>query len=115
MVLTMAAMFLSMVGSSYAEDFIGVKIYPEHVGVFTTDGVQQFIAFGYTASGNRINITNQVDWESSDESIVTIAENGVATIVPGKTFGQVRISCAYPKSGKLGPGVNHLLLRNVVK
>ncbi|MBU0961319.1 MAG: hypothetical protein KKH60_07300 [Proteobacteria bacterium] len=114
-VLAMAVMLLSMAGSCLAEDYIAVKVYPEHVGVFTTDGVQQFIAFGYTATGNRTNITNKVDWESSNENIVTINENGVATVVTGKTSGQVRISCSYPKTGNAGAAVNHLLLRSTIK
>lgn len=115
MVLAMAVMLLSMAGSCFADEYVGVKVYPEHVGVFTKDGVQQFIAFGYTASGNRINITNKVDWESSNTDIVTIADNGVATIAPGVTSGQVKISCSYPKTGKVAPGVNHLLLKTTIK
>lgn len=113
LVLAMAVMLLSMSSNCLAEEYVAVKVYPEHVGVFTTDGVQQFVAFGYTASGNRINITDQVDWESSNEAIVTINENGVARIVTGKTSGQVRITCSYPKTGKVGPAVNHLLLGRV--
>ncbi len=113
-VLAMAVMLLSMAGSCFAEEYVSVKVYPEHVGVFTKDGVQQFIAFGYTASGNRINITDKVDWESSNTDIVTIADNGVATIVAGKTSGRVKISCSYPKTGKVGAGANHLLLKTTI-
>jgi hypothetical protein len=65
-----------------------IKIYPESVGVFTTVGVQQFVALD---SGK--NITREVSWESSDNNLVSINGSGLATIMHGITSGQVTISC----------------------
>lgn len=109
-------MFLSISGSCLAGEFVSVKLYPEHVGVFTTVMKQQFVAFGVDAAGLTTNITELVSWDSSDEGIVTIDESGLATVAAGKTSGQVKISCSYPKSGgNLNPGVNMLLLKPIVK
>jgi len=108
-------MFLSVSGNCLAADYDWIKIYPEHVGVFTSVGKQQFVAFGYTQSGNRTNITDQVDWISSNENLVTFGEKGMATVVEGVTSGQVKITCSYPKTnkGKVGTSVNLLLLSPV--
>jgi hypothetical protein len=105
-----AVMLLSFGGNCFAAEYVELKMYPEHVGVFTVDGQQQFIAFGIKSNGNRENITSQVSWESSDENIVTIDQDGLATIVGSVTSGQVKISCLYPKKGGLGTAVNFLLL-----
>lgn len=110
------AISLSMAGSCFAAEIKSLKIYPEHVGVFTTVMKQQFVAYGVDTTGKTINITDQVGWESSDEKIVTIDEMGLATVAPGKTAGQVKISCFYPKIGhgksaELHPSVRVLLLR----
>lgn len=102
-------------GNCSAGEFVSIKLFPEHVGVFTTVMKQQFVAFGVDANGVSTNITEQVGWESSDQSIVTIDENGLATVVSDKTAGQVKISCSYPKIGKLQPGVNMLLLKTATK
>ncbi len=112
-VFALFGMFMSLSGVSYAVEYVSIKLYPEHVGVFTSVMKQQFVAFGVTANGTSTNITELVGWESSDESVVTIDENGLATVVPGKTYGQVKISCSYPKSGKVQPGVQMLLLKSI--
>ena len=102
---------LSMSNSCLAADFVKIELYPQHVGVFTTVGTQQFVAFGIAANGNRTNITTEVDWLSSNEDLVTFDENGLATVMAGKTFGQVAVTCSYPKSAESLTGVNLLLLR----
>jgi len=114
-VFVLIVMFLSMAGSCLAGEFVSIKLYPEHVGVFTTVMKQQFVAFGVNAQGVSTNITEQVGWESSNEGIVTIDASGLATVTAGKTAGQVKISCSYPKSGKLNAGVHMLLLKPPVK
>ena len=103
---------LSMSNSCLAADFVKIELYPQHVGVFTTVGTQQFVAFGIAANGNRTNITSEVDWLSSNEDLVTFDENGLATIMEGQTFGQVAVTCSYPKSANTFTGVNQLLLSN---
>lgn len=105
-----AMMLLSMSASCLAADFVGIKMYPEHVGVFTTVGTQQFVAFGIGADGGTTNITSEVSWESSDPAVVSIDEAGLATIVSGTTSGQVKITCAYPKAGKNLSNMTKLLL-----
>ncbi len=97
-VTAIALLVLFMSGSCLSATFVRMKIFPEHVGVFTTDGKQQFVAFGYKADGSSTNITEQVDWESSNKNIVTINPRGLATVVSGKTSGQVKINCSYPKT-----------------
>jgi hypothetical protein len=114
-VFVLVVMFLSMAGSCLADEFVSIKLYPEHVGVFTTVMKQQFVAFGVNAQGVSTNITEQVGWESSNEGIVTIDASGLATVTAGQTSGQVKISCSYPKSSKLNAGVHMLLLKPPVK
>jgi uncharacterized protein YjdB len=47
---------------------------------------EQFLATGLYSDGTSFNITNQVSWSSSDPSIGTISNNGLATAVaPGAT------------------------------
>ncbi len=104
-------LFLSLSNKSFAADYDWIKVYPEHIGIFTTVGVQQFVAFGYKNDGTRANITKKVDWISSNKNIISIDKNGLATIVTGITSGQVKITCSYPKTGNIAPGVNLLLLK----
>ncbi len=85
---------------SLALNLVRIKIYPEHVGIFTSVGKQQFVAFGFRADGSSVNITKLVDWKSSKPNIVTISDTGMARVVSGKTFGQAKISCSYPKKKK---------------
>jgi hypothetical protein len=94
-----------------ADNYSSIKIFPEHVGVFTADGKQQFVAFGYDALGKATNITRLVSWESSDNQKVTINEIGLASIVAGATYGQVKITCSYPKVAKAGGAIPLLLLK----
>lgn len=103
-------MLLSMSVSCLAADFVKIKMYPEHVGVFTTVRTQQFVAFGIGANGSSTNITDKVSWESSNPNIVTIDETGMATVRTGISSGRVKISCAYPKAGKNLSSINRLLL-----
>ena len=110
-IFALSVILLYMSGNCFAADFVGIKMFPENVGVFTSDGKQQFIAFGVLATGSTVNITDQVDWVSSNNSIVTIDEKGLATIVSGKTSGQVKITCSYPKTPNSMTGPNLLLLR----
>ncbi len=95
--------------SVVASGFVSIKIFPEHVGVFTVDGEQQFVAFGYDAKGKATNITTRVNWESSIPDLVTINENGLAEIVADKTAGRVKITASYPKRVKLLPAIPLLL------
>lgn len=105
------ALLLVSKGNAVAADYVSLKMYPQHVGVFTVDGKQQFVAFGVTASGSTVNITSDVAWSSSNKNIVTIDKNGLATIVGSVTSGQVKITCSYPKKTVALAGVGHLLLR----
>lgn len=104
-------------GSAIAAEISAVKVYPEHVGMYTTVKTQQYVAYGLVDAGGgtagMINITKNVDWISSNEDIVTIDENGLATLVTGVTSGQVKITCSYPKTGNIGPATNLLLLNSV--
>lgn len=105
-------MVFVMSGNCFAGPIIRVKVYPEHVGVFTTVGIQQFIAFGFDAAGKSTNITRKVDWISSNKHLVTINETGLATIATGRTSGQVKITCSYPKKKTSPPLAIPLLLLN---
>lgn len=102
----------SMSNTCDAADYDWIKVYPEHIGIFTSVGVQQFVAFGYKNDGTRENITRKVDWISSNKNVISIDKNGLATIVTGITSGQVKITCSYPKSGNVSPGVLLLLKTN---
>jgi hypothetical protein len=78
--------------ASHAAEYTSIKIYPEHVGVFTTVGEQQFVAYGLPGD---VNITEQVGWYTSDESIVTIDATGLAKIHSPQ--GRVKVLACYPK------------------
>lgn len=110
-IFALVVLLLSFGGNSIAADYVGLKIYPEDVGVFTEDGKQQFVAFGVNANGSTVNITSDVDWKSSNKSLVTINKTGLASIAGGVTSGQVKISCSYPKQIAGLTGVNLLLLK----
>lgn len=106
-----AVMLLSMSASCLAAEYVKIKMYPEHVGVFTTVRTQQFVAFGIGADGKTTNITDKVSWVSSNPNIVTIDETGLATVKTGIASGRVKISCAYPKAGDArNLGIMKLLL-----
>ncbi|GAB4338346.1 MAG: hypothetical protein Kow0089_10230 [Desulfobulbaceae bacterium] len=111
LLLTMTSLFFPATGETATFDRI--KIYPEDVGVFLKQGKQQFVAFGIKEGQRPVNITRQVDWKSSNPKKVTIDAKGLARIVPGVTFGQVKISCSWPKKKKKKPlqGPYLLLLR----
>ena len=108
--LTLSTVFFLAAVNSFAASYVSLKIYPEHVGVFVTTGKQQFVAFGVTATGAQENITDKVEWVSSNESLVKIDTNGLATIQPLITAGQVKITCNYPKKGGI-TGATNLLLK----
>lgn len=117
-IISLLALMVTASQDSFAVDFVKLEIYPQNVGVFTTgDRQQQFVAFGYTSSGSRLNITEQVDWESGDPDIVEINEKGLATIVDyqsvvkGIKEGTVNITASYPKTGKVNTGAYQLLLK----
>lgn len=69
-----------------------IEIFPKKVGVFTTVMRQQFVAFAVQANGSKLNITTQINWQSSDPSLVTVDANGLATVVPGVSSGKVNIT-----------------------
>jgi len=93
-----ALSILLLAGDCFAANFVRIKIYPENVGVFTTVNKQQFVAVGIRADGSAVNITKKVNWKSSNPAKVTINWSGLARVVPGTTWGQVKISCSYPKT-----------------
>jgi len=78
--------------AAHAAEFTSIKIYPENVGVFTTVGEQQFVAYGLPGD---VNITDQADWYTSDEAVATIDATGLAKI--HSAHGQVKILACYPK------------------
>ena len=97
--LILATVILIFTGvNSFAQGYSNLKIYPENVGVFVTTGKQQFVAFGVTETGKKVNITDKVVWASSNESLVTIYAGGLATIEPKVTRGQVKITCSIPET-----------------
>lgn len=90
-----------------AGDYIQIDLWPPHPGVFSDVGQQQFTAYGITAAGQRVNITDQVDWylaaypfqsqELEPYEVATIDENGLLTINEGVTWGRVTVKACYPK------------------
>lgn len=80
------------------EHYSEIKVYPEHVGVFTVVGTQQFVAFGTRDDGSLVNITREVDWHSSNTNVVTMNDVGLATIVAGMTSGLAEVSSSYPEA-----------------
>jgi len=116
-----AAFLFPAIPGFAAEDFTKIKIFPENVGLFTSVMKQQFMAFGFLPDGRTVNITDKVEWISSDEDIVTIDESGLAVLsdtgvdivkAVGWERGIVTITCNYPKTKPM-VGPNSLLLKNV--
>lgn len=109
-------MVMSVAGNCMAQTFDSIRMFPKHIGIFTSVGTQQFVAYGIKAGQSPVNITKNVSWISSDNNKVTIDENGLATVVDGVTSGQVKVTCSYPKTGgganASGTSTNLLLLSN---
>lgn len=81
--------------AAFATEPVSIKIYPEHVGVFTSVGEQQFITLGTMADGTVINLTQQCDW------FVGRGKDSIATINAGlvklhKNQGRTKVEACYP-------------------
>lgn len=61
----------------------GLTISPTNPSVAQTQGTQQFTANGTFSDGSTQNLTNVVQWTSSNTSVATINNNGVATLATG--------------------------------
>lgn len=53
------------------------------------------------ATVNTRNLTRAVVWASSDQTKVTVSQNGVLSIAPGATAGSVNITATDPRTGTL--------------
>jgi hypothetical protein len=58
-----------------------LELRPEHLGCFVENHTQQFTATQVFDSGERVDITDLVLWNSSDDAIATIDASGLATAV----------------------------------
>ncbi len=110
--------------------YVKLTIEPHNVGVFYENKTQQFTAYGYTTSGEKIDITEKVDWyidpkgypHSPDQpvaagAVATIDETGLATV--HSTWGRVVVYAAYPKGSgsnnrSVAPLIQPLLLGRIV-
>ncbi len=100
-------LFLLILSSNnlvFAKALVSIKVTPEHVGVFTSVGKQQFTATGVFSDGSEQDYTTKVSWSLSGSafsgqtlkpsSIATINQKGLATIK--STWGRVRVNATYP-------------------
>jgi len=88
-----------------AETYSKILIYPEHVGVFYNIGQQQFEAYGITPAGQKVRITEKVDWyldkyplpiqTMKPEQVAVIGEKGLLKVK--STWGRVKVKACYPK------------------
>ncbi|MBM9602718.1 hypothetical protein [Desulfopila inferna] len=108
-------------------NYVRLTIEPHNVGVFWQNKTQQFTAYGYTAAGEKIDITDKVDWyidpagyphnyqPETAGSVATIDETGLATV--HNTWGRVVVYADYPKGSRIrndhpvAPFLQPLLLR----
>jgi len=73
----------SLIVSSATLNSGGLTISPTNPSVAQTQRTQQFTATGTFSDGTTMNLTNLVQWTSSNTSIATINSNGLATLITG--------------------------------
>ncbi|MDE3188958.1 MAG: Ig-like domain-containing protein [Acidobacteriota bacterium] len=72
-------------GGTGSSDITAVSIIPASTTVATLNQTTQFIAIGTTAGGSTVDVTNVVAWNSSNQSIATITNSGLATALASGT------------------------------
>ncbi len=104
-----------------AAEYVSMTVEPKDIGVFYENKTQQMKAYGFTASGQKVNITNEVDWYidpagdpysgqgTAAGQVATIDKNGLVTI--HGNWGRVTVHACLPKGcGKsFGPNLNPIL------
>lgn len=69
-----------------APNFASIAIIPTTQTVLSVNETGQFIAIGSLDGGNIVDLTNKVQWKSSDVKVATIDASGLATgLNPGTT------------------------------
>lgn len=88
---------ISCAGTSFplnvSADIISIRITPVTATIFPGN-TQQYTAIGLLANGSTVNITSFVTWISSNPSVATISNTGLAT---GQNVGSTNITA------KIGP------------
>ena len=69
-----------------------VVLNPANPAPLNVGGQLQFVAFGYTASGSQVTLTQPVSWNSSKTGVATINQTGIATAVAA---GTTTVTAAY--------------------
>ncbi|MDW7772694.1 MAG: hypothetical protein SCH71_07360 [Desulfobulbaceae bacterium] len=106
-----AALVVSFSSNAAADVYEKIVISPQDVGVFAVVGEQQFTAIGVTPSGQKVDITDKVDWYLEErpfrlqvltknmkpDDIAQIDANGLLTIKEKITWGRVLVTACYPK------------------
>lgn len=97
---------------------VALKVLPEHVGVFSEVGKQQFTAIATFADGSEQDYTDKVGWSivaypfskqtTTPEQVATIDRHGLATVLT--SWGRVRVQATYPPPKKTAQRVLNLLL-----
>lgn len=84
-------------GSATTGSLASLAIIPGSQSVASPGQTSQFIAIGTTSSGATVDLTNQVNWNSSSTQIATISTGGLAT---GKSQGTTTITAIATNSDK---------------
>lgn len=102
----------------HAGDPVALKVQPEHVGVFSNLGRQQFQAIAVFADGSEVDYTDRVGWSIeaypftnqtiTPDQVATIDRHGLATVL--SSWGRVKIVATYPPPPVFTPSPINLLL-----
>ncbi len=68
-------------GATTGGDVVSLSVIPGTQAIASPSQTSQFLAIGTTSSGATEDVTNQVTWTSSSNSIATITPAGVATAI----------------------------------
>lgn len=66
-------------------DVTALSVIPSSQTVSSINETSQFIAIGTTSQGPSVDLTTQVTWGSSDQSVATISASGLATALKSGT------------------------------
>lgn len=105
-----------------AEVFVDIEIQPKNIGIFYQNETQQMRAFGITPKGEKVDITNEVQWSidpagyphNSEQpltpgSVATISGTGLVTV--HSTWGRVVVYAKYTGGGATIATITSSLLR----
>lgn len=78
-----ASTAITIIASPLQTGSSAITLTPNSPSVSTTQGTQQFKAVGNMQNGQTVDLTNVAQWSSSNTSVATISNTGLATLLSG--------------------------------